>query len=261
MAAEAEDIKQLCQMTESETGEDGQKEPLGCISGVLWHRRVYMGVGGGGVRCMWEKKNKKDRVQEERRRRQAGKMECGIENVSEELEAVRWEIEVEKEKQETDVTEDRGKNRGVKVKYNKIAGSREMLVTDMAHAWIPSALSHCQLLNEGQHSDAETSVPSRFISPAGFLFFHLTPPADAAHHLSPRPLLIINQTALWSLPPSLPSMAVCSWLQILWSRIFCDSNWVAFWEYWGTASLLSPPSLYWFSCLCLLSKSSVSSHN
>lgn len=38
-------------------------------------------------------------------------MECGIENVSEELEGVRWENEMEKEKGETDVTEERGKKR------------------------------------------------------------------------------------------------------------------------------------------------------
>lgn len=43
---------------------------------------------------------------------QAGKMECGIENVSEELEGVRWENEMEKEKGETDVTEERGKKPG-----------------------------------------------------------------------------------------------------------------------------------------------------
>lgn len=49
-------------------------------------------------------------------------MECGIENVGEELEGVRWENEMEEEKRETDVTEGRGKKRRLKVKYNRIPG-------------------------------------------------------------------------------------------------------------------------------------------
>lgn len=62
------------------------------------------------------------RSREERRRRRPGKMDCGIENVGEELEGVRWENEMEEEKRETDVTEGRGKKRRVKVKYNRIPG-------------------------------------------------------------------------------------------------------------------------------------------
>lgn len=132
-------------MTESGTGTDGQREL--CISGVLWHRCVCVREVKG---CMWKKRKKKDEVQEEKRR-QAGKMECGIENAGEELEGVHWENEME-EKRETE----RGNKLGVKVKYNRIPGSSEMFVTDMRHAWITSAtgLIQCQLLNERQHSHA-----------------------------------------------------------------------------------------------------------
>lgn len=44
------------------------------------------------------------------------------------------ENEIEKEKRETDVTEERGKKRWVKVNYNRIPGSGEMFVTDISHA-------------------------------------------------------------------------------------------------------------------------------
>lgn len=132
--------------------------------------------------------------------REDRKMECGIENVSEELEGVCWG----KWNGEGEMGDrcDRGERKGTVSKgeiYQEVEN-----VCNRQTAWIPSAtvLIQCQLLNERQHSHAKTSVPSRFISPAGFLFFHLTPPADAAHCLGPRRRLIINQTELWSLPPS-----------------------------------------------------------
>lgn len=58
MTAEAGDIKQLCQMTGSETGKEPW-EPR--ISGVLCHRRVYMGVGVGVRGEMYVRKGKKKR--------------------------------------------------------------------------------------------------------------------------------------------------------------------------------------------------------
>lgn len=158
---------------------------------------------GGKARCVWNKVEKKDGAQKERRR-QAGKWSVRLRMRVENWKMCVRENVMEKEKRETDVTEERGKKGWVKVKYNRIPGSSEMFTTVIAHAWIPSAtiFIHCQLLNERQHQNSETSVPSRFISPSvlSALFFHLTPPADAAHHPGPRLHLIINQTGFWSLP-------------------------------------------------------------
>lgn len=208
MTAEAGDIKQLCQMTESKTGKDGQREP--CISDVRWHWRVYM---GGEVRCVWKKK-KKDEAQEEKRRRQAGKWSVGLRTRVENWKMCVRENVMEKEKRETDVTEERGKKWWVKVKYNRIPGKSEMFVTDIRHAWIPSATTfiHCQLLNERQRSPQKHQFLQGSSHPLAFCF-------STWLHLQTLPITWARGCISPLIKPGfgaflLSLLAACSWLQI-----------------------------------------------
>lgn len=84
--------------------------------------------------------------------------------------------------------------------------------------------------------DGEKVQPTR-----AFWFFHLTPPADAAHHLSPRLHLIINQPwfppsqAAWASDLTLPNASL---LILNLSFIVEDCFLIGF------APLIS--SLHWF---------------
>lgn len=86
-----------------------------------------------------------------------------------------------------------------------------------------------------------------------FWFFHLTPPANAAHHLSPRLHLIIIQP--W-FPPSQAEWAseLTSPNASLLNLSFIVEDCVLI----GFGPLIS--SLHWFPHTSLLSKSSVSTY-
>lgn len=240
MTAEAGDIKQLCQMTGSETGKEPW-EPR--ISGVLCHRRVYMGIGvgmgvGGGweVRCMWEKEKKKMRSGKKGEGDGLGKWSVGlrmwVKNWKVCAGKMRWRRRNGRQMWQ------RGEERNGELKWNIIGYQEggEMFVTCV------NSRAHSMSASKRKATVTRRNISSFKVHLTRQLF--VFPPADAAHHLTAASHHSSNRVLD---PPPLRWQAVhgfnvCCWPHL--TPVFWDSGLSCILgAALGTVSLWSPPPL------------------